>query len=264
MKAVILDWAGTAVDYGSFAPTAVFLRLFENQNVKITAEDARSGMGLMKQDHLRTILARPSVAEAWKAAHGKPASEDDINNLFNDFVAMQLAVLKEFAEPIPGFLDVVKELRDRDMKIGTTTGYLRQMMEVLAPVAKENGYEPDCIVCPDEVPAGRPSPWMCYENAIQLGVFPMQAMVKVGDTLPDIEEGLNAGMWTVGLSLTGNLLGLNESEVKALSPEDRDNALKKIETELYQAGAHYVIEGIWDLPDVLDDIEFRLAQGENP
>lgn len=264
LKAVILDWAGTAVDYGSFAPTAVFLRLFENQNVKITAEDARSGMGLMKQDHLRTILARPSVAEAWKAAHGKPASEDDINNLFNDFVVMQLAVLKEFAEPIPGFLDVVKELRDRDMKIGTTTGYLRQMMEVLAPVAKENGYEPDCIVCPDEVPAGRPYPWMCYENAIRLGVFPMQAMVKVGDTLVDIEEGLNAGMWTVGLSLTGNLLGLSESEVNALSPEDRDNALKKIEAQLYQAGAHYVIEGIWDLPDVLDDIEFRLAQGEHP
>ncbi|MBC7876191.1 MAG: phosphonoacetaldehyde hydrolase [Anaerolineales bacterium] len=264
LKAVILDWAGTAVDYGSFAPTAVFLRLFENQNVKIAVEDARSGMGLMKKDHLRTILARPQVAEAWKTAHGKPASEDDIDSLFNSFVPLQLSVLKEFAEPIHGLLDVVKELREREVKIGTTTGYLRSMMEVLAPKAKENGYEPDCTVCPDEVPAGRPYPWMCYENAIQLGVFPMQAMVKVGDTLPDIEEGLNAGMWTVGLSLTGNLLGMNESEVNLLSPEDRDHAINKIETQLYQAGAHYVIDGIWDLPDVLDDIEFRLAHGEGP
>jgi phosphonoacetaldehyde hydrolase len=264
LKAVILDWAGTAVDYGSFAPTAVFLRLFESRNMKITAEDARSGMGLMKKDHLRTILARPSVAEAWQAAHGKPASEDDIDNLFNNFVPLQISVLKEFAEPIPGLLDVVQELRDRDMKIGTTTGYLRQMMEVLAPKAKENGYEPDCIVCPDEVPAGRPYPWMCYENAIQMGVYPMQAIVKVGDTLVDIEEGLNAGMWTVGLSLTGNLLGLNEAEVEALSLEERERVIKKNESQLYQAGAHYVIDGIWDLPDVLDDIEFRLAQGEQP
>ena len=264
LQAVILDWAGTAVDYGSFAPTAVFLRLFESRNVKITADDARSGMGLMKKDHLRTILARPQVTEAWKAVYGRTASEDDIDDLFNDFVPMQMSVLEEFAEPIPGLLDVVQELRDRDMKIGTTTGYLRQMMEVLAPKAKENGYEPDCIVCPDEVPAGRPFPWMCYENAIQMGVYPMQAIVKVGDTLVDIEEGLNAGMWTVGLSMTGNLLGLKESEVSALSQQDSITALKKIEDQLYQAGAHYVIYGIWDLPGVLDDIEFRLAKGEHP
>jgi phosphonoacetaldehyde hydrolase len=264
LKAVILDWAGTAVDYGSFAPTAVFLRLFENQNVKITPEDARSGMGLMKKDHLRTILSRPQVSEVWTTAHGAPASEDDIDMLFNNFVPMQISVLKDFAEPIPGLLDVVHELRDRDIKIGTTTGYLRQMMEVLAPNAKENGYEPDCIVCPDEVPAGRPYPWMCYENAIQMGVYPMQAIVKVGDTLVDIEEGLNAGMWTVGLSMTGNLLGLNEAEVEALSTEERSGRRNKIETQLYQAGAHYVIDGIWNLPDVLNDIEFRLAQGEYP
>ena len=264
LKAVILDWAGTMVDYGSFAPTAVFLRLFENRNVKITAADARSGMGLMKKDHLRTILARPLVAEAWKSAHGGPASEEDIDGLFEDFVPLQISVLKEFAEPIPGALAVVKEIRERGLKIGTTTGYIRSMMEILAPQAKENGYEPDCIVCPDEVPAGRPYPWMCYQNAIQLGVFPLQAFVKVGDTLPDIEEGLNAGMWTVGLSLTGNLLGLKESEVDALSSEERARALKKNEAQLYQVGAHYVIDGIWDLPDVLNDIEFRLAQGETP
>lgn len=103
LKAVILDWTGTAVDYGSFAPTAVFLRLFEDQNVKITHEDARSGMGLMKKDHLRTILARPQVAEAWIAAHGKPASEDDIDTLFNNFVPLQISVLKEFENQFPDF-----------------------------------------------------------------------------------------------------------------------------------------------------------------
>jgi len=264
LKAVILDWAGTAVDYGSFAPTAVFIRLFESRGTKITADDARSGMGLMKKDHLRTILARPSVAEAWKAEHGTQASEADIDNLFRDFVPMQLSVLKEYAKPIPRLLDVVEELRTRDLKIGSTTGYIRSMMDILAPKAKENGYEPDCIVCPDEVPAGRPYPWMCYENAIQLGIFPMQSIVKVGDTLVDIEEGLNAGMWTVGLSLTGNLLGLTEEKVDGLSPQEREDRLKKIETQLYQVGAHYVIDGIWDLPDVLVDIEFRLKQGEHP
>jgi len=264
VKAVILDWAGTAVDYGSFAPTAVFLRLFANEGVRITAEDARSGMGLMKKDHLRTILARSSVAEAWKIAHGAPYCEADIDVLFENFIPMQSSVLTEFAQPIPGLLSVVNSLRARGIKIGSTTGYIRSMMEILAPKARENGYQPDCIVCPDEVPKGRPYPWMCYQNAIQMDVYPMQAMIKVGDTLVDIEEGLNAGMWTVGLSQTGNLLGLGEAEVKALSPAERKTANQRISDNLYQAGANYVIDGIWDLPGVMNDIESRLAHGERP
>src|SRR5262250_523570 len=106
VKAVILDWAGTAVDHGSFAPTAVFIRLFESRGARITSEDARSGMGLMKKDHLRTILSRPPVAQAWRDEHGASPSEADIDGLFNDFVPMQLAVVKEYAHPISGLLDV--------------------------------------------------------------------------------------------------------------------------------------------------------------
>lgn len=264
LQAVILDWAGTTVDFGSFAPTAVFLRLFAAQGVPITAADARSGMGLMKKDHLRAILARPAVAQAWLAAHGAPASAADIDALFDNFVPMQLSVLTEYADPIPGLQDALKTTRARGLKVGSTTGYLRAMMEVLAPEAAKRGYTPDCIVCPDEVPAGRPYPWMCYQNAMQLGVFPMEAVVKVGDTLPDIEEGLNAGMWTVGLSQTGNLVGLSEQEVQALSPEARTTAITRAAATLRQAGAHSVVEGIWDLPAALDDIQARVVRGERP
>ncbi len=264
LKAVILDWAGTAVDYGSFAPTAVFLRLFKDWGVAITSEDARSGMGLMKKDHLRAILARPAVAAAWEGAHGSPASDADIEALFADFIPMQLSVLKEYADPIPGTLETVSALRERGMKIGSTTGYIRSMMDVLAPEAEARGYAPDAIVCPDDVPAGRPYPWMCFQNAIRLGAYPMEAVVKVGDTLPDIEEGLNAGMWTVGISLTGNLLGLSEAEVKSLSKKECDRHRMEIAEKLYRAGTHYVIDGIWELGPVIDDIQARLANGEPP
>ncbi len=111
LKAAILDWAGTAVDYGSFAPTAVFLRLFESQGVQITAADARTGMGLMKKDHLRTILELPQVANAWQAAHGAPASEADVERLFGDFIPLQLSVLKEHAKPVPGLLEALEVMR---------------------------------------------------------------------------------------------------------------------------------------------------------
>jgi len=262
LKAVILDWAGTAVDYGSFAPTAVFLRLFESRGVKISPEDARSGMGLMKKDHLRTILARPAVIEAWESAHGAAPKETDVDDLFEHFVPLQLNVLKDYAEPIPGLLGTLKDLRQRGLKIGSTTGYIRSMMDILAPEAARRGYQPDCIVCPDEVPAGRPYPWMCYQNAMQLGIFPMTAMVKVGDTITDIEEGLNAGMWSVGISMTGNLVGLSNAEVESLTLEKQSEIRKRAEAQLYNAGAHYVVDGIWDLPAILDKIQARRVQGE--
>jgi phosphonoacetaldehyde hydrolase len=264
VQAAMLDWAGTTVDFGSFAPTAVFIRLFAERGVTITAADARSGMGLMKKDHLQAILARPSVAAAWEAQHGAPASDADIDSLFEAFVPMQIEVVKDYAEPIPGCLQAIEELRKRGIKIGSTTGYIRAMMDALMPAAAEKGYAPDATVCPDEVPNGRPYPWMVYQNMMNLNVFPVEAVVKVGDTLADIEEGLNAGAWTVGLSQTGNLIGLTQEAFQALSKRERAAALAKAETQLYQAGAHYVIEGIWDLPNLISDIEFRLARGEKP
>jgi phosphonoacetaldehyde hydrolase len=105
---------------------------------------------------------------------------------------------------------------------------------------------------------------MCLQNMIELGVYPPEAVVKVGDTLPDIEEGLNAGMWTIGLAKTGNEIGLNAAEIAKLAPGELDNKLKRAYTRMAQAGAHYVVDGIWDVPAALDEIGARLKRGERP
>jgi phosphonoacetaldehyde hydrolase len=264
IKAVLLDWAGTTVDYGSFAPTAVFLRLFERHGVKITAEDARSGMGLMKKDHLRTIFAQPAVTQAWQDTYGRPYNQLDIDRLFAEFVPMQIECVVDFADPIPGCVETIQNLRERQIKVGSTTGYIRSMMDKLMPAARERGYEPDSCVCPDEVPVGRPYPWMCYQNAIQLQTFPFEAMIKVGDTIPDIEEGLNANMWTVGITMTGNMMGLRRDEILTLPPESVLARRASINEKLSQAGAHFVIDSIAALPDVVDEIQNRLNHGEKP
>ncbi len=264
LKAAILDWAGTTVDYGSFAPTAVFLKLFESRGVRIRVEHARKPMGLMKKDHLRAIASDPEVSHAWQVAHGQPITEADIDALFADFIPMQIACLEEYARVIPGVCEAVAEFRRMGMSIGSTTGYTREMMEILVPAAAKNGYSPDCWVSATDVPAGRPYPWMAYQNAIQLQCFPLEAYVKVGDTLPDIEEGLNAGMWTIGLAITGNLLGLTEEEVAQLSKPMLNQKRQEISARLYQAGAHYVVDGLWDCPRIVEEINSRLAHGEKP
>ena len=150
------------------------------------------------------------------------------------------------------------------MKIGSTTGYTGEMMALLQEEASKRGYVPDSTVCATQVPAGRPHPWMCLQNAMNLQIYPMEAFVKVGDTLPDIEEGLNAGMWTIGLAETGNEMGLTEAQIDELDPEIRKAKLARACRRMRQAGAHYVVNGISDVSPVLDEINVRLAAGERP
>jgi phosphonoacetaldehyde hydrolase len=264
LQAVILDWAGTTVDYGSFAPTAVFMKLFESWQVPIKIEHARAPMGLMKKDHLRAIAFHPEVSALWQEVHGKAVTDTDIDEMFASFVPMQMQCLKDYAQVITGVPEAVAAFREMGMKIGSTTGYTRPMMEILAPAASANGYTPDSWVAANDVPAGRPYPWMAYQNAIQMQIFPLEAYVKIGDTLVDIEEGLNAGMWTIGLAVTGNLMGLTEAEVQTLSPDELNEKRNLASEQLYQAGAHYVVDGLADCPSIIEDINYRLRQGDTP
>uniref|UniRef100_A0A7C4EM21 phosphonoacetaldehyde hydrolase n=1 Tax=Fundidesulfovibrio putealis TaxID=270496 RepID=A0A7C4EM21_9BACT len=264
MKALVLDWAGTAVDYGCIGPVAVFLEVFKRRGVEPSIEEARTPMGLMKKDHIRAMCAMPELAARWAAVHGKAPNEADVDAMYQDTEPLMVDCIKDHAELIPGLLEAVAHFRDMGIRIGSSTGYTGPMMDVLRPEAARQGYEPDAVYCSTDVPAGRPFPWMCYRNAMDLGVYPMEAMVKVGDTISDVQEGLNAGMWTVGLSKSGNELGLPLDEVETLATAELTARLCVIEDRLLEAGAHYVVEDITQVPAVLADINERLSQGEHP
>lgn len=264
LQAVILDWAGTTMDYGCLAPAVVFIDVYERKGVPITVEEAREPMGAHKKVHIRQISQQPAVARRWKEAHGKPCSEDDIEAMFRDFIPRQLACLAKYADLIPGTVEAIAAFRKRGLKIGSTTGYTGEMMQLLMAEAKQRGYEPDSTVCATDVPAGRPEPWMCLANAQNLRIYPMEALVKVGDTLPDISEGLNAGMWTIGLAKTGNEMGLSLSDVEKLPPDEYRRRMDRAYERMQQAGAHYVVDSIGDVLPCLEDIDRRLACGERP
>ena len=264
LQAVVLDWAGTAVDYGCQGPVSVFVEVFKRRGVEVTPAEARAPMGLMKKDHLRAMCAMNSVAERWHEVNGAPPSEDDVEAMYAITEPMMIESIRNHAEPVPGLLEVVRDLREQGLKIGSTTGYTRPMMEVMVPLAREWGYEPDAVICSTDAPAGRPRPWMCYLNAMALDVYPMAVMVKVGDTVADIEEGLNAGMWTVGVTRTSNELGLTEDETNALPGDELQQRLEAIDRKLRQAGAHEVIEGIRDLPAAVAAINQRLENSQKP
>src|SRR5262249_32161445 len=264
LKAVILDWAGTTIDYGSCAPVVAFREVFKRNSVEITTAEAREAMGTHKKAHIRSILHVTSVTRRWEAVHGRGPTEENVETMYQEFVPILLQSLANHAELIPGTLIAVNHFRRRGLKIGSTTGYPSEIPKILLEEAAKRGYIPDSTVCVSDVPVGRPHPWMCLQNAMNLEVYPMEALVKVGDTLADIAEGLNAGMWTIGVAQTGNEMGLTEKEFAALDPETRRTRLSLVYQRMFQAGAHYVVDSIAAVSPVIDEINERLGRGERP
>ncbi|MED4781598.1 phosphonoacetaldehyde hydrolase [Brevibacillus choshinensis] len=262
IKAVVFDWAGTMVDYGCFAPLAVFLQVFEKRGIELTAEEAREPMGMLKRDHIQALCKMERVATLWQEKYGRTPDENDVDELYADFEPMLMETLHEYATPVPGAVELANRLRTQGIKLGSTTGYTRKMMDVVTVSAKEQGYAPDVLVTPSEVPAGRPYPWMCYQNAMLLDCYPMGDMVKVGDTMSDMKEGRNAGMWTVGVLKGGSELGLSQEEVQQLPAEVLEEKLARATDRLLEAGAHYVIDEIGGLDEVLAKINERMGAGE--
>ena len=263
VKGVILDWAGTVVDFGCFAPLGVFQEIFRFRNIDITLEEARAPMGMLKIDHIRAILSMERVSKLWKEKHGHPHTEKDVEILYKEFEPALIKILPNHAEVLDGVIEVCDELRSDGIKIGSTTGYTASMMKVLVPCAKENGYEPDLLVTAEEVPAGRPCPWMIFKNMEKMEIYPPRCVVKVGDTVTDIVEGLNAGVWSVGIIVGSSEMGLTREEYFDLGKEERIKIHRKTGKKYYQAGAHYVIETMKDLPDLIVKIDRKLRKEED-
>ena len=261
LKAVVLDWAGTTVDFGSIAPVYTLQRVFAQAGIALENAQARRDMGLPKKEHIRAILALPEVGMAWEARHGRPASDADVEALYQQFVPLQLSCLAEHAVLIPGVREAVQCCRDRGFKIGSTTGYTRAMLEVLLELSAQAGYIPDCSMAPEDVGAGRPHPFMLYEAAVRLKVYPMSAMVKIGDTPADVLEALNAGCWAVGVAGTGNGIGMAREEFEKLAPSEKETRLAHARAELQNAGAHCVIDTLAEVPALLNIIGAQLLAG---
>jgi phosphonoacetaldehyde hydrolase len=264
VRAVIFDWAGTTVDYGCCAPAGVFVRAFGAHGLDVSVEQARGPMGVHKREHVRMLLDLDPVRRQFAAAHGRAPTAADVDTIYADATRLQIACLADYADPIPGTLETVAWLRRRDIKVGSCTGYVTEMMDVLVPAAAAKGFQPDAWVCASDVPSARPAPLMALLNLVRLDTGPVQACVKVGDTVADIEEGLNAGMWTVGVTVTGNEVGLTAAALAALDEAARQQRRLRAADKLGRAGAHYLIDGVADLPAVIEAIDTRLAVGEAP
>ena len=264
VKAVVFDWAGTVVDYGSLAPMGAFVETFGEFGVTISIDEARGPMGMAKRPHVAAIMRLPRVTQAWTERHGAAPTEADIDAIYEVFVPKNTAVAARHADVIPGVPEVVRRLREHGVKIGSTTGYTRPIMAEITPVAARQGFAPDSLVCTGDTPDGRPTPFMLYRTLLDLGVWPAWSAIKVDDTEVGIAEGVNGGAWTVGVAVSGNVFGLSREDTAALPAAEFQSRKAEAEDRLTAAGAHYVIDSVADLLPVVAAVEGRLRRGERP
>ncbi|MCB1486004.1 MAG: phosphonoacetaldehyde hydrolase [Bauldia sp.] len=254
-KAVVFDWAGTTIDFGSFAPMGAFVKAFGTFDVVVTIDEARAPMGMPKRDHIAAMLGNPRIAAEWQHVHGGLPGDPDIDDVYAVFVPMNEEVVADYAALVPGAREAVDWLRSRGLKIGSTTGYTRSIMERVLPVAAAQGYAPDNLVCADDLPEGRPGPLGMYKCFIDLVVYPPATVIKVDDTEPGIAEGVAAGCLTVGVCLSGNYAGLTANQLAAIGDAERDALRTRIGDRLKAAGADHVIDTVADLPELVARLE---------
>ncbi|MFQ5775129.1 MAG: phosphonoacetaldehyde hydrolase [Kiloniellaceae bacterium] len=266
VKAIILDWSGTTADAYVLAPAVVFVEVFKKHGVEISMAEARGPMGLRKDLHIKALTEVPEIRERWTSVHGKDPDQGDVDRMFADFVPMQLECLRQYTKLLPGVAETTQKFQSQGIKIGSSTGFVRSMVDILEEDAKAQGYVPDASVAGDEVINGaRPKPFMVYRNLDLLDVHPIQSVVKVDDTVSGVGEALEAGCWGVGIARYSNYMNVDTFEQAESMPEaEVQRRLEHTREILRKAGAHYVIDVFSELPAVIDDVNARLARGEKP
>jgi len=250
LRGLVLDWAGTTIDYGSQAPVEVFRAVFQKIGIEVTEAEARGPMGQAKIDHIRAMLQMDRIQSKWQAIFGRPSRQEDVEDLYENFLPLQKTVLADHSQVIPGVVDAIKSLQGQGLKIASTTGYTRELMDVVEPLAAAQGYAPEATVCSDEVVAGRPAPWQVYRAAEKLGIYPMSKLAVVDDSIAGIQSGLHAGCWTIAVAMTGNALGLDLESCEALSPNELEDRLERIAEDFLAQGAHLVVNSVADIPTI--------------
>lgn len=250
--AVIFDWAGTVVDYGCFAPVYAFIQAFEQYGIHPTMDEVRAPMGMLKRDHVRTMLQMERISKEWRRIYGRDFTEEDVEQVYQLSEKKILENLGDFTDLKPYVRETVQALREQGIRIGSTTGYTDEMMATVVPAAAVKGYSPDCWFSPDSTgQKGRPYPYMMFRNMEKLGLSDVRRVMKVGDTVSDIKEGKNAGAFSVGIIEGSSALGLSQEEYENLSQEERDQAVQAVREKFLAAGADQVVMDIREILELL-------------
>ncbi len=259
IRAVVFDWAGTMVDFGCMAPVRALLAVFGEEGVPITDAEARADMGKAKHDHVAAIFANPDVAARWSAAKGAAATQVDLDRVYAKLQPAMTEAAAAASDLIPGAAEAFAELKTLGVRVGSGSGYTPAMMAAIRVSAASQGYEPEVVICSGDTPSGRPAPLMTWAALIALDAYPARACIKVDDAPVGIVEGKEAGCWAIGISASGNGVGLTAADLAALPEAERRAKIDAAAQQLEDAGADYVIEDVSQLLPIIHEIAAKIS-----
>ena len=266
LKAVILDLSGTIVDIHVLSPAIGFVKVFEKYGINVTMEEAREPMGLKKEIHLKQMLEMPRILDQWMTNKKYTPDHKDIDLLYKDLEDIQKKLLPKYCTLTPGTANSLGILRhNHDMKFGVTSGFNRELVDIILYEAAKQGVKIHSSVASDEVEHSRPFADMTAKNQQLLGIDHPGHLVKVDDTIPGIQEGLNNESWTVGVFAYSNSTGIDSLEQWAMMYDDEKRSrLMNARDMLEQANPHFIVPDITYLPWVVGQINGRLKHGLLP
>ena len=256
IKACIFDLGGTIIDKYSLIPLISFRKAFLNKGIVLDSDLIRKDMGLNKIDHIDQICSKPVVIKDWYKKYNRIINDEDKEDLYNQFLKIQKRETIENMKIIPETYDVMNKLRERNIKIGSTTGFDKEQMERVKNILKSNGIELDSYVsstCLDK--PGRPFSYMIHENMDRFNIANPKNIIKLDDTNSGIREGINAGCWTIGVSRWSVYMNVNDySEINYLSNYQLINKIENSKKTLQKSGPNMIINDLRELPKIIDDI----------
>ena len=259
IKLVIMDIGGTVCDgpqdlrhdyprddgLAVKGPVIVFDQIFQKYEMDVDWATIRRPMGKFKKEHLRDILQFEEVTEKFRKAQGRDWTEDDLDDMFDQFrpTMAQVAVTDDLIRPFDGVKECVDRLHAAGILVGCDTGYPQETCDAIYSTLSENFGITFDVTADSENVRGRPTPFLVYDCMSKANVYPPAAVVKADDITAGVQEGCNSGAWTVGIYATG---AHDYETLKKLRPD-------------------YLIPAAKDLPDtVFDQIQPRLKRGELP
>jgi phosphonatase-like hydrolase len=196
IKLVVFDIAGTTVkDNGEIA--TAFHDAMKEHGYDIPHEKIYPLMGYKKPEAIRMMLEEYETDVA-------AVTTEYINDIHDRFIELMLEYYTHTNElqPLPHAEEVFARLRERGIKIGLDTGFSTNITNV---IIERLGWlkdgKIDYVVCSNEVPAGRPHPYMIQKMMQAAGIEDSKQVIKIGDTEVDINEGKNAGcLYSIGVT----------------------------------------------------------------
>jgi len=218
----MFDMAGTTVnDKVDGHPLMVIsmIRAFAKHEIELVPDLINKHRGKQKLEAIQTLLRE--VAEL------SPADAERVGDgVYRDFLHELESNLSSISE-IDGATELFRHLKSKDIYVGVGSGF---PMQVVQAIVSQLGWLDkgllDYVGSADQIGVGRPNPKMIHDAMERLNITGGSKVVKIGDTVVDVQEGNNAGAWTVAV-LTGSQ---TEAQLMAAAPDYILSSIRELKT----------------------------------